>query len=156
MRPSHGVHFATSCFPKFFEQPEHRISPLEDLFVHCCDRKILDGKPPNLSPDSRPRKSPSCPSIFSLSAMTTGRRAWQNSSSSSGSSGMSGREERSAAGRSSEAAGATLAVAAFLEAATEGRRDAMATRSSSLAVASMARNSLAEKLAIADISGFLA
>ena len=69
---------------------------------------------------------------------------------------MSGREERSAAGRSSEAAGATLAVAAFLEAGTVGRKAAMATRSSSLAVASMAMNSLAEGIAIADISGFLA
>ena len=69
---------------------------------------------------------------------------------------MSGREERSAAGRSSEAAGATLAVAAFLETGTVLKRAAIAARSSSLAVASMAMNSLAEGIAIADISGFLA
>ena len=158
--PFHAVHFSWSfsslCFANFFEQPEHRISPLEDLFAHCDSRKIFERKPPNFRPDSRPSQSSLSASTMSSLASLTPTRAWQKSSSSSTGGGMSGREERSAAGRSSEAAGATLAVAAFLEAATEGRRDAMATRSSSLAVASMARNSLAEKLAIADISGFLA
>jgi hypothetical protein len=58
--------------------------------LHCWLRKILDENPPNFSPDERPRKSPVCPSIFSLFGSVTSTRAWQKSSFSSSSSGISG------------------------------------------------------------------
>ena len=140
--------FGSWCFSNFFAQPEQSVLCAEALFVHCCDRKILDENPPNFSPDSRPRKSPVCPSIFSLFGSVTSTRAWQKSSSSSSSSGSSGFAPSTSSDRRSTTFStfSTFATSFFAGA----RSRASSARSSFVAAATVAKMSWKDTEAIAD------